>query len=75
MEYIKNKTSIHTMNVQTALSLNFPEVVIDELCSLCLFKSRAECSDGLSAKGRNSGYLVAVLVGARNKMCGGLETV
>jgi hypothetical protein len=58
---------------QTALSLDFPETVIDELCQLCLFKSRAEWQDGLSAKGRNSGYLVAVLMGTWRKIGGGSE--
>jgi hypothetical protein len=61
------------MNGQTALSLDFPVAVINEIYKLCLFKSRAECSDGLSAEGRNSGYLVAVLMGTWNKICGGSE--
>jgi hypothetical protein len=61
------------LHAKTALSLDFPEKVIDELCQLCLFKSRAEWSDGLSAQGRNSGYLVAVLMGTWSKMGGGSE--
>jgi hypothetical protein len=44
-----------TLDRKTALSLDFPETIIDERCQLCLFKSRAEWSDGLSAEGRNSG--------------------
>jgi hypothetical protein len=51
----------------------FPETVINELCQLCLFKSRAEWPDGLSAEGRNSGYLVAVLMGTWRKIGGGSE--
>jgi hypothetical protein len=61
------------MHRKTALSLDFPEMIIDELYQLCLFKSRAEWPDGLSARGRNSGYLVAVLMGTWNKIGGGSE--
>jgi hypothetical protein len=67
------QASRKTIHGKTALSLDFPETVIDELSYLCLFKSRAEWSDGLSAAERNSGYLVAVLMGTWNKICGGSE--
>jgi hypothetical protein len=53
---VPTPASRQTVHSQTALSLDFPETIIDELCQLCLFKSRAEWSDGLSAEGRNSGY-------------------
>jgi hypothetical protein len=73
MYRLQAQASRQKLHSQTALSLDFPETFIDELCQLCLFKSRAEWSDGLSAEGRNSGYLVAVLMGTWSKIGGGSE--
>jgi hypothetical protein len=70
---IAAQTSTQTLHAKTALSLDFPETAINELYQLWLFKSRAEWSDCLSATGRNSGYLVAVLMGTWNKIGGGSE--